>query len=201
MLPSYYTCNSCHDEFRFTVRDGYYYIGGKQIKTQVASKDLLEIPVRPVWCKECAVVSVVEDILPLRAFENALGIVRRGQPVEYPIGTEPLEQSDAEELVGAYLRWRMTRRHAARTLCCGKANYQFMDVAQPLLKHAECDFGFIEPVHVFFPHCGPGPGVNSPANIRLFNTEGELIGLLTWLKQGEWIWSVEPLSYPPDLED
>ena len=76
-----------------------------------------------------------------------------------------------------------------------------MDVAQPLLKHQECDFGFITAWSWLSSHNGPGPGVRSAANIRLYDSEGQLIGLLTWWDRESASWAVEPAAYPPSVED
>jgi hypothetical protein len=86
-------------------------------------------------------------------------------PVAYPLNTELMDSAEVEKEVGKYLRWRMERRHAARALCCGRSNFQFMDVAQPLFKHADCEFGVMEPVHHIGSYNGPGPGVYSAADI------------------------------------
>lgn len=139
---------------------------------------------------------LLKTIRSLRDFENAYGAVRSGKTVEYPNTTESLDKEAALHEVKIFLQWRMSRRRAARALCCGGENYQFMDVAYPLFKHAECDFGYMEAQYFFpGPYCGPGPGVISPANIRLYDTEGELIGQLTWHKQEENTWNTEKLSY------
>lgn len=201
MLPSCYVCSGCRETFGFKFRSAYYHVGAGVVGTQVSEDDLLSVPVRPGWCKDCASLCVVEDIAPLRTFELAYGAARAGRPVEYPLGTDFLDATESEREVGAYLRWRMGRRHAARALCCGGSNFQFMDVPQPLIKHAECDFGFIEPQFMIAPHCGSPPGIHSPANIRLYTTEGILIGLLTWLDWSKRKWGVAALSYVPRIED
>src|SRR5437868_9590262 len=145
MLPHYYVCSSCRETLEFSFRVACYYVGPAQMDQQVAETDLLSTPVRPAWCKDCEIICLVEDIPSLRVFENSYAAVRSGRSVEFPVGIEFMSSTEAEEMVGAYLRWRMERRHAARALCCGGSNYQFMDVAQSLLKHAECEFGVIEP--------------------------------------------------------
>ncbi len=196
MLPNYYACSSCGERFHFNFREACYYLGSAPIGRQAADDDLLTVPIRPAWCKDCDSLCIVEDIAPLRVMEGAYGMARKGQPVRYPIDTEYIEAAQAEPTIGAYLRWRMERRHAARALCCGGSNYQFMDVERPLIKHAECDFGFINGMFHISSYCGSGPGVRSPANIRLYDTEGDLIGRLTWWKRDEGKWDIEPMSYP-----
>lgn len=96
----------------------------------------------------------------------------------------------------AFLRWRMQRRRSARILCCGGVNFQFLDVAQPLFRHVECDFGVIEPSasHIG-PYNSPGPGEYSPADILVCDGEGELLGLLTWRQRDQRTWSVAPMQY------
>lgn len=72
-----------------------------------------------------------------------------------------------------------------------------LDVAHPLLKHTECDFGVVEPRILLSGYNGPGPGVYSAANIRVYSGEGALIGLLTWRTRGSDVWDVTPAAYPP----
>ena len=201
MIPSYYECNSCGERFFFSFRDAYYHVGTGPVEGSVLDQAVLAIPARPGWCKDCGCVCLVEDIAPLRAFEAAYAVVKRGRPIEYPAVTEYYEPEMATALAGMYLRWRMERRRAARALCCGGSRYIFMDDAQPLIKHAECDFGFVEPVTWISSHCGSGPGVSSPANFRLYTSDGELTGLLTWYRRKEGRWDVEPAAYPPRESD
>ncbi|RZI85322.1 MAG: hypothetical protein EOP38_05325 [Rubrivivax sp.] len=201
MIPFAYVCTSCQMHFEFKHRSAEYYVGKVPMAAKVDSADLLPVPVRPAWCKDCNDLCISEDIASLRDMENAYGAARRGLTVEYPFGTEFMDRAEAEKEVGKYLRWRMERRHAARVLCCGGSNFQFMDVAQPLFKHADCEFGTIEPIHHIGSYNGPGPGVHSAANIPVYSTEGELIGMLTWRKMGESTWCVDPTSYPPDADD
>lgn len=199
MLPSLYACTSCGHTFPFAHREASYYLAvdGVPLGQQVSGARLFQVPVRPGWCKDCGDVCLVEDIAPLRAFEDALGAVRSGRAVEYPTQTENLTPELAREEVEAFLRWRMDRRHAPRALCCGGLNYQLLDVPQPLLKHAECDFGVVE-AQYFFPgsYCGPGPGVLAPANIPIFGAEGERLGTMTWVDRETGIWQVTPAAYP-----
>lgn len=201
MIPSYYECNSCREQFDFAFKEARYHLGSGSVEGSVHDDALLRIPVRPGWCKDCSCLCIVEDIAPLRAFEAAYSSVKQGRPVEYPGSTEFLEPEVANDLAGAYLRWRMTRRRSARALCCGGSRYVLMDVAQPLFKHAECDFGFVEPMFVITSFCGPGPGVYGPANFRLYTSEGELVGMLTWRHREERRWDVVPASYPPPEAD
>lgn len=201
MIPSFYECNSCGERFRFGVREAYYYMGPGSVEGSASDDSLLSIPVRPAWCKDCSCVCIVEDIAPLRTFEAAYGAVKQGRPIEYPVETECYEPEAATELAGAYLRWRMERKRAARALCCGGSDYVLMDDAQPLIKHAECDFGFIEPVSWIGPYNGAGPGIHSPANLRLYTSEGELAGVLTWHRREQGRWDVAPASYPPRVGD
>lgn len=198
MPPNLYMCDACGERFEFAFRDAAYYVGPivGPLSAQVADADLLTVPVRPAWCKDCGVVSVVEDIAPLRAFEDAYGAVRAGRQVEYPIPSAWLEPEEMQDEFASYLRWRMSRRHVARALCCGRSNYQFLDVAQPLLKHQECDFGFITPRTWLGGHNGPGPGVRAPANIRTYDAEGHLVGVMTWLDRASSTWTIEPAAYP-----
>ena len=126
---------------------------------------------------------------------------KQGRPIEYPVATEYYEPEVAIELAGAYLRWRMERRHAARALCCGGSRYVFLDDAQPLIKHAECDFGVVQSVVWITPHDGSAPGVTSPANLRLYTSEGELTGLLTWHRRDEGRWGVAHALYSPTVSD
>ena len=200
MLPNYYECTSCRERLYFKFHDACYYVGSSLVDQRVAAQDLLSIPARPVWCKHCDGIGLVENIASLRTFETAYGTVRRGQPVEYPTATECMDTTEAERVVGAYLHWRMQRRHAPRALCCGGENYQLMDVAMPLLKHAECDFGVIEPVFLISPYCGPGPGVIASAEIPLYDTEGTLIGRLTWRNQTDHTWAVVAAHYTTEAD-
>lgn len=197
MVPSYYECSSCRERFEFGFREVYYYVGSGSVEDFVRDDELLCAPVRPGWCKDCSSVCIVEDIAPLRVFESAYGAAKQRRPSAYPLATECYDPEVTSELAGKYLRWRMGRKHAARALCCGGSNYIFMDDAQPLIKHAECDFGFVEPMVQISSYCGPGLGVRSPANIRLCTGEGELVGVLTWHRREEGAWDVAPAHYPP----
>lgn len=202
MLPSKYTCSSCNGSLSFSFLEAYYYLGPELTGQKIDSADLLAIPVRPAWCKTCTQLCLVEDIATLRDFENAYGAVRSGKRIEYPLETEHLEADFAMKEMEAYLRWRMSRLHAPRALCCGGNNFQFMDVAQPMFKHAECDFGYMQPVYSYpGSYNGPGPGVYGPANVRFYNAEGDLLGQLTWCKRGEHTWEHEKLSYPKVQEE
>lgn len=202
MIPSYYVCTGCAKRFDFEHREAVYYFGAAPLDTQLTSTDVLPVPGRPAWCKTCAKLCFVEDIKPLRVFEEAYGAVRAGQTVEYPAETTNLDASQARGQIATYLRWRMMRVHPARSLCCGGTNYQFLDVEQPLLKHSECDFGVIEAQYVFpGSYNGPGPGVYSAANIRILDIEGLLIGLLTTRSRGSAIWNVAPAAYEPLRSD
>lgn len=196
MIPSYYVCTGCAKHFDFEHREAVYYFGATPIGSQLPGTDVLPVPGRPAWCKTCAKLCFVEDIKPLRVFEEAYGAVRAGQAVEYPAETINLGTSQARDQIATYLRWRMRRVHPARSLCCGGTSYQFLDVEQPLLKHSECDFGVIEAQYVFpGSYNGPGPGVYSPANIRILDGEGLLIGLLTTRAHGSVLWNVVPAAY------
>jgi len=204
MLPSHYACTSCGERFEFAHREAVYYFNfdSAPIGSQVRGADLFAVPVRPGWCKSCATVCLVEDIAPVRAFADAYGTVRAGRAVEYPSATEFLDLQQAQDEIATYLRWRLGRRHPPRALCCGRTNYQLLDVAQPLIKHAECDFGVVEPRLLFpGPHNGPGPGVYSPANIRVYDSEGCLIGLLTWRPRNSETWDVALTEYPQTNEE
>lgn len=201
MLPNYYVCSSCQEKFTFSLREAVYSLGVEPIDKTISEKDVFTTPVRPAWCKDCGSICVAEDIASLRVFEDAYAAVRSGRNIDYPVQTEFLSPAEAADLTKTYLHWRMGRRHAARALCCGGSNYQLTDVAQPLLKHAECEFGFIKGMLSISSHNGPGPGVLAPANTRLYNTEGELIGLLTWRKRDEGVWEVEHLQYAPVIDD
>jgi hypothetical protein len=197
MLPAHYVCTSCSTKFLFEFHEADYYLGTGDIGDEVIDKDLLAVPLRPAWCRDCGCVCPVEDIAPVRTFEATYAAVRRGLAFDYPFSSEHGDPSEHLEAVEAYLRWRMGRRHAARALCCGGSNFQFMDVATPLFKHAECDFGVVEPATVFPGPFTWSPGISGPINTRLYTTEGELIGVRTWLHTDRSSWRVKKLSYPP----
>lgn len=202
LVPPAYVCTGCQMQFDFKYRSADYYLGEGPLGVRVDQSSLLAVPVRPAWCLRCEALCLAEDIVSLCDMENAYGAVRAGRLVEYPLPTEFMDKADAEREVEKYLRWRMERRHPARALCCGGGRFQFMDVAQPLFKHADCDFGVIEPVPEYIgPYNGPGSGVYSPANEPVYSTEGDLIGLLTWRKVGESAWRVEPVRYPNATEE
>lgn len=202
-LPSHYACTGCGETFNFSQRDARYCFDSDAALSngQLVGSALHDVPARPGWCKDCATVCLVEDIAAVQAFEAALGAVRAGRAVEYPLVTEYLSAQEARERAENYLRWRMGRRHPPRALCCGRTNFQFLDVAEPLLKHQECDFGVVEPRYLFSPYNGPGPGVYSAADIRVYSGEGALIGLLTWRARGSEVWDVGPAEYPSFDED
>ncbi|WP_431257832.1 hypothetical protein ACQ86G_25040 [Roseateles chitinivorans] len=204
MLPSHYTCTSCGENFEFATREARYHFnrGGDPLGSQISGAKVFHAPLRPGWCKDCATICTVEDIATIRAFEDAYGAVKAGRAVEYPAETENLTREMAMDEVGAFLRWRLERRHAPRALCCGGSNYQLLDVPQPLLKHAGCDFGVIEPRYFMSgPYNGPGPGAYGPANFPLLSEEGDLIGLLTWFDQETGLWKVTAAEYPVHDQD
>ncbi|NHZ32323.1 hypothetical protein [Massilia rubra] len=202
MFPSHYACSSCHEKFEFAFREAWYYVGTEPVGNQVAYDDLLSVNIRPAWCKDCDCLCLVEDIASVRVFEDAYGAARGGRKVDYPGDTEYMDAAGALKEIEDQLRWRMGRRQAPRALCCGGARYQLMNVAQPLLKHAQCDFGVVEPKSCFVgAYCGPGPGERSPANLRVYDAEGDLIGQLTWNKREQRMWAVEPLQYPLPVAD
>lgn len=198
MLPNYYECTGCGEVLRFAQREARYLFGfdPRLAKDQVSRTNLYSVPARPAWCKDCAMVCLVEDIAPLRTFEVAFGVVRAGGSVAYPIATECMEPQEALDALETYLRWRMDRRHPSRALCCGRTNYQFLDVEQPLLKHQACDFGVVEPRYLVSSFNGPGPGVTRPANIHVYDGEGVLVGLMTWRAQDSNTWTVVPAENP-----
>ena len=197
-LPNYYACTGCGETFSFASRDAFYCLSRQAISSdaKLSGAELLSVPVRPAWCKDCGTVCLVENIEPLRAFELAFAAAKAGKQIEYPVATEYIDRQLALDVTEAFLRWRMERRHPARALCCGRTNYQFLDLAQPLLKHQECDFGVVEPRYIFSGYNGPGPGVYSAANLRVYTGEGGLIGLLTRRTRGSDIWDVIPAAYP-----
>jgi hypothetical protein len=200
-IPNFYKCSSCREEFGFKVRAAYCYTGTAPFEKRVEYSDLLPIPVRPAWCKDCEAVCVVEDIAPLRAFEDAYGAVRCGREIEYPFSSESCDSKALLENVEGLLRWRVARIHGARALCCGRSNYQFMDVAQPLFKHDGCEHGFIEPVSWMGPYNGPGEGVHSSADIHVYDDEGVLIGKLTWNNRANQSWAVELAGYENAVDE
>lgn len=197
MLPSHYVCTCCHTEFRFEFHEADYFLGEGDIGDEVSDGNLLAVPLRPAWCKDCGHVCPVEDIEPLSTFEAAYAAVRRGLAFDYPFSSQIGEPAHHLAEVEAYLRWRMGRRRAARALCCGGSNYQLMDVAAPLFKHAECDFGVVEAGMSVVGSYNWSPGISGPSNTRVYNAEGELIGLRTWLHSDRSTWTIEKLSYPP----
>jgi hypothetical protein len=179
-----------------------YYLGSLPVGAQIADADFMAMPARPAWCKDCENVCKAEDIAPLRAFENALGAVRAGVAIEYPFDSRNVDPAHLHNAVAAALTWRMERRRPARALCCGGSHFQYLDVAQPLFKHAICDFGFIEPVYDIHvqPYCGPGPASRSTVDVRIFDAEGELVGRLSARNRDEASYDAEPMSYPPVSE-
>ncbi len=200
MIPTEYYCNSCLTKFQTPFTKAYYYLGSTAMGQQVEDSQLLGIPMRPAWCKACEVICGAEDILPLRDFENAYGAARAGKEIDYPVNSEYMRASSVVGEVARYLSWRMTRRHIPRVLCCGGTNFQYLDVAQPLIKHAGCEFGFIQG-SFRIGSSTPGPGYYSPADFRVYDTEGTLIGKLTWRRAGIEGWDTEKLSYPAPVED
>lgn len=196
MIPSYYACGSCQKKFTFAFREAWYHVSTATGGTQVAVDDLLPVNLRPGWCKDCEAVCAVEDIEPLRVFEDAYGAIRSGRSVDYPVRSEYMEAQVAMQQARDYLRWRMGRVRPARALCCGGSRYQLMDVAQPILKHEGCEYGFIGPLFQISGQNGPEPGIGYAANIRLYDAEGVLIGKVTWRKDDVRMWDIEPLAYP-----
>ncbi|HEX7644700.1 MAG TPA: hypothetical protein VF472_21055 [Burkholderiaceae bacterium] len=195
---NYYQCTGCGEKFNFPFSHGKYYVGKEPLSNRVHIDDLLTVLARPVWCKDCDILSLVEDIAPLQIFEGAFATSKAGKRIEYPVETESWGQEGAVAEAGRYLRWRMERVHGERALCCGGSNYQRMDVPEPLFKHRGCDFGVVEAQSRFFigPHSGWGPGVRSVANFPVWDSEGVLLGRLTWFDRENDVWQVEPANYP-----
>ena len=81
------------------------------------------------------------------------------------------------------------------------ANYQFMDVATPLIKHAECQFGSTNGMYIVSGGTYRTPGIYSPIDVRIYTSEGDLAGLLTWRTPDKSHWKVEPLAYPPMVDE
>lgn len=200
MIPTEYHCNSCLTKFQTLFTRAYYYLGSATMGQEVPDSQLLEIPMRPAWCKTCAGICGAEDILSLRDFENAYGAARAGKEIDYPVNSEFLHAESIVGEVARYLKWRMTRRHVPRILCCGGTNFQYLDVAQPLIKHAGCEFGFIQGWYRIGSST-PGPGYYSPAEFRVYDTEGVLIGQLTWRRRENEGWATEKLNYPAPVDD
>ncbi len=200
MIPTEYYCNSCLTKFQTLFTRAYYYLGSAAMGQEVPDSQLLEIPMRPAWCKTCAGICGAEDILSLRDFENAYGAARAGKEIDYPVYSESMHAESIVGEVARYLNWRMTRRHVPRILCCGGTNFQYLDVAQPLIKHAGCEFGFIQGWYRIGSSI-PGPGYYSPAEFRVYDTEGVLIGQLTWRRRENEGWATEKLSYPAPVDD
>lgn len=198
MRLHYYQCTGCGEKFDFPFAHGSYYLGSELVPSRIHADDLLPVLTRPVWCKDCDILSFVEDIASLQIFEGAYAACKVGKKIDYPMETEGWDREDAIARVRAYLSWRMGRVRGPRALCCGGSNYQPMDVPEPLFKHHGCDFGVVEAQRSFYigSYCGPGPGVRSPANIPCWNSEGELLGILTWRDVASDVWQVEAASYP-----
>jgi hypothetical protein len=201
MLPDCFVCTSCREIFPVPFQTAYYYIGSLPLAARIDDTSLLAIPLRPAWCKDCHAVAPTEDILALREIEAAYGAVRSGRTIEYPLDTTHCSADEARAELTRYLQWRMARRHSARALCCGGTNFQFMDVAQPLLRHADCEYGFIEARIQIDGGCGGGPGTRAPANIPIYSTEGELLALLTWWKSDSLQWEHAAAAYAPAVHD
>lgn len=169
-------------------------------------------------------LSVVEDILPLREFEYAFGALRAGHKVTYPVHYYPplkprshelernvelhsdWERENAESVkleAAAYLRWRMARRHVPRMLCCGGTRFERFDDDSCKIRHADCEFGFLHQMLII--SSGVYRARAGPVNERLYNAEGELIGMLTDIiknpETGEETYKVEPMQYPVSVED
>lgn len=88
LLPTYYYCSSCQEKFEFKFRRACYYVGPLPVGKQVPDDTLLEVPVRPAWCKDCACITIVEDIAPLRVFEDAYAAARSRRAITYPVLSE-----------------------------------------------------------------------------------------------------------------
>lgn len=201
LLPDYYACSSCNEKFNLAQREALYYTGTAPLGGQVSDQDLLRIPVRPGWCKACNTVCLVEDIASVRILETAYSAVRSGRTVEYPLDTENLSPEQARDAIAPYLQWRLGRVHPPRALCCGGGDYQLLDVAQPLLKHADCEFGMVVPWFSISSYCGSGPGIYSPADIRVYSSEGVLTARLTWFHRESVAWDVVQENYQQAEED
>ncbi len=200
MIPTGYRCNSCLTAFKTPFIKAYYYLGSAAMGQEVLDSQLLDMPMRPAWCKTCEGICCAEDILSLRDFENAYGAARAGKEIDYPVNSEYMHAESIVGEVARYLNWRMKRRHVPRILCCGGTKSQYLDVAQPLIKHAGCEFGFIQGWYDIG-SSETRPGFFSPADIRLYDTEGILIGQLTWRRRENEGWDTEKLSYPAPVDD
>ncbi|MDK2126999.1 hypothetical protein [Parachitinimonas caeni] len=200
-LPSFYSCSYCHENFHFPFNTlSYHHKGGGPLPSTVRSEDFLEIPKRPAWCKVCNSLTLVEDILPLQDFENAYGAIRAGKSIEYPLHCRGKDAAEQIATCKALLEWRMNRIRPARALCCGGTQFLWMDTLQPLRRHADCEYGFIDPVWYIGSFCGYAHGIHSPADYRVYDPEGELVGNLTWFNQEAGSWALQELRYAPTLD-
>lgn len=200
-MHSYYECSQCREQFQFKIGLVYHCLQVSADRLSVQDADVFEVPTRPIWCLQCEAVSKVEDLGQLREYEYALGMARRGKTVKYPLYTTGYEPEREMQELELMLAWRMGRRNPARALCCGGQQYQLLDVRQPLIKHAECEYGFIGNVIQIGGFNGPRPGTRSPANYLLHDAEGERIGLMTWYHESGDCWDVVPQPYPLRMDD
>lgn len=225
MVPDHVECSVCRERFSFPFHTAYYYTGSGPVEGRVREDELLNVPLLPAWCKDCDQLSLVEEILPLRDFEHALGAIRAGLEVDYPVSYFPPWPSHRQETkahiefqrqmdlehaerskagAAAYLKWRMARHGAPRVLCCGGKQFQRLDDASCKIRHADCEFGFlIMPLTI---SSGVWRGNHlAPRHERVYDPEGNLIGLLLdgleHPETGDVLWKLEAMHYPPPEQD
>lgn len=184
-------------------RSAYYYAGTATFDKKVADADLLPIPVRPTWCKDCEAVCLVEDIASLRAFEDAYGAVRCGRSIEYPVDSRNFDPQVVQEDVAHLLRWRMERVHRAGRYAAGDRIISLwtsrshcsstMAANSGLLNRESCLDLTTDPVQVY---------VAQPTSISTTKKEfWSECGRLTWWNQVENWWATESAEYDPIVED
>ena len=79
--------------------------------------------------------------------------------------------------------------------------YGVARTGRPVVYPVPCEFGLIEPSFQVVSFNGPGPGVYSAPNIRVYNGEGDLIGLMTWRNRETKMWDVVTAAYAESDED
>ena len=119
-LPNYYECTGCGETFNFARRSAYYCFDLEAVSpgTKLSGSKIFAIPVRPAWCKDCSWVCLVENLLPVRSFEDAYGMTKAGKEIEYPFASEHLSTPEGEAPIAPDAASRTSARSGIRRGTC-----------------------------------------------------------------------------------
>ena len=146
MTPDSLECTECGHSYKFPTTSYVYYIGEKEAPFGIQGHEMLEVPTKPVWCCDCNSPSWVEDIRPLKEYEESYAKVNKGIDIRFPISNYMMENELALKIVLHYIHMRTNRSSKTSCLECGSS--AFLPIPETLLKHDECNNGILKEVFV-----------------------------------------------------